>query len=91
VLENSEKALHTRMLARDPEAAEVIRACHAQIFRLLYQLCRDHHIAEDLTQETFAAAWASVSDYQGGSSMSTWLHRIAYCKFLDLYRRRCSV
>ena len=86
---SSERSLHERILARDPEAcAEVIRECHAPIFRLLYQLCRDRHIAEDLTQETFAAAWANIGAYQGSSSIRTWLHRIAYRKYVDMYRRR---
>jgi len=89
VSRSSEKALHERLLARDPEAcAEIVRVCQAPIFRLLYQLCRDRHIAEDLTQETFAAAWANIDAYQGSSSIRTWLHRIAYRKFVDMYRRR---
>lgn len=33
--------------------------------------------AEDLTQDTFVSAWRSLPGYEGRSSFSTWLHRIA--------------
>ena len=44
-------------------------------------------LAEDLTQETFASAWANISGYKGRASLKTWLHRIAYHKFIDSKRR----
>src|SRR5262249_9183687 len=48
----------------------------------------DAHQAEDLTQETFAAAWEKIASFQGRSALSTWLHRIAYTKFIDAQRAR---
>jgi RNA polymerase sigma-70 factor (ECF subfamily) len=44
------------------------------------------HRAEDLTQETFATAWEKIATFQGRSTLSTWLHRIAYTKFIDAQR-----
>src|SRR5262249_14807525 len=44
------------------------------------------HQAEDLTQETFAAAWETIATFQGRASLATWLHRIAYTKFIDARR-----
>ena len=35
------------------------------------------HEAEDLVQETFLRAWKASSDFQGRSSVRTWLYRIA--------------
>jgi RNA polymerase sigma-70 factor, ECF subfamily len=66
----------------------LVAAHHAPIYRLLARLCRDGHLAEDLTQETFAAAWTKIESYAGTSSLSTWLHAIAYRKYLDARRRR---
>ena len=35
------------------------------------------HEAEDLVQETFLRAWKASADFQGRSSVRTWLYRIA--------------
>jgi len=53
------------------------------VYRFLMHLTRDVHRAEDLTQETFAAAWERIATFQGRSTLATWLHRIAYTKFID--------
>ena len=84
----SEKALVQRIRAGDHEACvELIRQFHAPIYRLLAHLCRDAHLAEDLAQETFLAAWAKISGFNVASSLNTWLHTIAYRKFIDAHRR----
>jgi RNA polymerase sigma-70 factor (ECF subfamily) len=84
-----EKALVQRILARERDACmQLIREHHGPIFRLLFHLCRNEHRAEDLTQETFASAWVGLRDFGGASSLRTWLHRIAYRKFLDSERRQ---
>ena len=57
------------------------------IYRFLAHLTRDQAAAEELTQETFAAAWASIAGYEGRGSMKAWLHRIAHRKFIDAKRR----
>lgn len=84
-----DKALARRILAGDHDAClELVASYHAPIYRLLVRLCHDAHLAEDLTQETFAAGWSNIRSYAGNSSLSTWLHAIAYRKFLDGRRRR---
>jgi RNA polymerase sigma-70 factor (ECF subfamily) len=50
-------------------------------------LTRNTDLAEDLTQETFAAAWANIHSFKGRASFRTWLHQIAYRKFIDSRRR----
>jgi RNA polymerase sigma-70 factor (ECF subfamily) len=64
----------------------LVRAHYQAVYRFLAHLCRDAHRAEDLTQETFAAAWEKIATFQGRSALATWLHRIAYTKFLDARR-----
>lgn len=84
----TDRLLAKRIAAGDHDAcAALVTSHHAPIYRLLARLCRDAHLAEDLTQETFAAAWANIKGYRGASSLSTWLHQIAYRKFLDSRRR----
>jgi RNA polymerase sigma-70 factor (ECF subfamily) len=81
-----------RRLIRDIRAgkraacADLVRAHYAAVYRLLLHLARDVPLAEDLTQETFAAAWQRIGAFEGRSTLSTWLHRIAYGKFIDACR-----
>ena len=81
-----------QLLLRDLRAgrpgacAELVRAHYQAVYRLLVHLTRDAHQAEDLTQETFAAAWEKVATFQGRAALATWLHRIAYTKFIDARR-----
>ena len=77
------KALHAGCPAA---CAEVVRTHYEPVYRFLVHLCRDVHRAEDLTQETFAAAWEKIATFQGRASLATWLHRIAYRKYIDAQR-----
>ena len=86
---SSDRQLVDRILAGHEEAvAELVDAHHGAIYRFLCRMCRNAHWAEDLTQETFAAAWSRLDSFNGTASLATWLHRIAYCKFIDAHRRR---
>jgi RNA polymerase sigma-70 factor (ECF subfamily) len=83
-----ERTLIRRARSGDSKAcATLVRTHYAPIYRMLAALTRDVHLAEDLCQETFAAAWKSSAAFDGRSSLGTWLHAIAYRKFLDAQRR----
>jgi RNA polymerase sigma-70 factor (ECF subfamily) len=65
---------------------DVVRQNYQAVYRFLVHMTRDVHKAEDLTQESFAAAWERIATFRGQSSLATWLHRIAYTKFIDAQR-----
>ena len=67
---------------------DIVDAHYASIYRLLLFLTRDVGLAEDMTQEVFASAWASLAGFRGDANIKTWLRRIAYNLFLDAQRRR---
>jgi RNA polymerase sigma-70 factor (ECF subfamily) len=67
---------------------DIIDAHYASIYRLLLFLTRNASVAEDMTQEVFASAWAAIEGFRGDASVKTWLRRIAYNLFLDAQRRR---
>lgn len=71
---------------RSEACAELVCEHYAAVYRWLLHLTRDVHRAEDLTQETFAAAWQKVAAFEGRATLGTWLHRIAYTKFIDAQR-----
>lgn len=65
---------------------EVICEHYKSIYRFIVYLSGDANISEDLTQETFISAWANIDQFEGRASLKSWLHRIAYNKFLDSER-----
>jgi RNA polymerase sigma-70 factor (ECF subfamily) len=87
VTKPDEQRLLNDLRAGSPEAcAELVRGHYQAVYRWLVHLTRDVHEAEDLTQETFAAAWEKLATFQGRATLATWLHRIAYTKFVDARR-----
>ena len=49
-------------------------------------LTGDKNRSEDLTQDTFVAAWANIDGLRDHASLKSWLHQIAYRKFIDSQR-----
>lgn len=52
----------------------------------LNQTLGDCQLSDDLAQDTFIKAYTHISGFQGVSSFSTWLYRIAYNVFYDYTR-----
>lgn len=51
---------------------------HAQtVYKFLLSQCRDSHLAEELTQETFYQAIRSIDRFDGSCKISVWLCQIA--------------
>ena len=85
--ERSDRELLDAIRAGRREAcARMIHEHYETIYRFVLHLTRDGAEAEDLTQETFAAAWEKIGAFEGRSTLGTWLHRIAYGKFVDARR-----
>jgi RNA polymerase sigma-70 factor (ECF subfamily) len=71
-----------RLLARarggDDEAFRLIfERHHRVIMRFLYGMVGRHALAEELTQETFMAAYKNIGTLRDDSKLSTWLYGIA--------------
>jgi RNA polymerase sigma-70 factor, ECF subfamily len=64
---------------RDAVAAfeAVYRENAARIHALCLRMTGSRAAAEDCVQETFVQAWRHMGEFEGRSSISTWLHRIA--------------
>jgi RNA polymerase sigma-70 factor (ECF subfamily) len=95
VAKQAEERLLSEIRAGRREACvELIHAHYEGVYRFLVHLTHDSSVAEDLTQDTFATVWQKVGAFEGRSSVGTWLHRVAYRKFLDARRaskRRLAV
>jgi RNA polymerase sigma-70 factor (ECF subfamily) len=80
---DDQRLLDSLRAGRSEACAELVHSHYHAVYRFLLHLTRDIPQAEDLTQETFAAAWERIATFQGRSTLATWLHRIAYTKFID--------
>ena len=59
------------------------------VYKYLYSLCYDEHLAEELTQETFYQAVKSAKKYDGSCKVSTWLCQIAkHLWYQELNRKK---
>jgi RNA polymerase sigma-70 factor (ECF subfamily) len=70
------------------EFARLVDAYYEMIYRLAHRMLENGQDAEDVLQETFIKAYSHLKDFDGRSSVSTWLYRIATNEALMLIRRR---
>lgn len=57
-----------------------------RLYRWLYHLTRDRHLAEDLTQETFLRALAAIRSFRPGTNFRAWVFRIGHNNFVNQKR-----
>ncbi len=56
------------------------------VYRYLFSLCREHHTAQDLVQETFYRAYLYLENCKD-DRVKPWLFRVAYNAFIDVKRK----
>jgi RNA polymerase sigma-70 factor (ECF subfamily) len=71
----------------DAIAYAFVRYRH-DVYRFLLRRTRDHHEAEELTQQVFADAASAVSRAGTPRSMRGWLYTVAERRLVDELRRR---
>jgi RNA polymerase sigma-70 factor (ECF subfamily) len=77
-----DRALQDLWVARlregDTEALrEVVHAFGERLTAVVSGVLRDRDAVEDVVQETFTKAFYRIHSFQGGSSLYTWLYRVA--------------
>ena len=70
------------------EFARLVETYYDVIYRLGLKMLNNPQDAEDILQETFIKAYKHLEGFDGRSSLSTWLYRIATNEALMLLRRR---
>jgi RNA polymerase sigma-70 factor (ECF subfamily) len=84
-----EAALVAALQAGDKAAfAELVDTYSAKLYNVALRLLRDPAEAEDALQETFLSAFRAIGDFEGRSSLGTWLYRIATNASLMRLRKR---
>ena len=85
----SEADLLTRLRNGDDAAySELVRENAGRLLAVIRRYLRDESEAQDALQETFISAFKALDRFEGGSKLSTWLHRIAVNAALMRIRSR---
>src|SRR5438132_6011474 len=66
---------------------QIVRKYQALIAGLIYSSCGALNTSEDIAQETFLAAWKSLSGLREPSKLPAWLCQIARHRLLDQHRQ----
>ncbi|MCZ6689857.1 MAG: sigma-70 family RNA polymerase sigma factor [Planctomycetota bacterium] len=67
---------------------ELVKLWERRLFRTFYGMTRNADDALDLTQDSFLRVYKGIRRWDGRSSFSTWLNRVATNLGIDFLRKR---
>jgi RNA polymerase sigma-70 factor (ECF subfamily) len=87
---SDEQLLEQVAVSRDSEAFTILYSRYSRaIYSLVQRVLRDHHAADDVSQEAFAAVWRAARGYRRErGTASAWLFAIARNAAVDAARAR---
>jgi RNA polymerase sigma-70 factor, ECF subfamily len=68
--------------------ARLVDETSGHVYRVALKILGDDQDAEDVLQETYIKAFRALPDFEGRSSLTTWLYRIAVNEALMMVRKR---
>ncbi len=84
-----EQKLIVRAKRREPEALRRLVHLHKErLFAFVWRVVRNHHDSEEVCQDAFLKAFASLDTFRPEFRFSTWLFTIAYRLCLNALRRK---
>lgn len=91
-LTEKDEALVVAAKNRDAQAFGILaRRYRKRMLRVALRFTRNEADAEDIVQQSFQKAFLHLQQFEGHSSFSTWLTRIAMNEALMWLRRRSSI
>ena len=83
---DSNRILERARRGESRAASDLIELFYARIYAFLRRLSGNDADAADLTQRTFSRMWQALPTFAGRSSVSSWIHGIAYHIYVDWRR-----
>lgn len=66
----------------------LVRQYQGLVYQYVFQMVRDFHLTQDLSQEVFLKVYRNLSRYDSRYLLSTWLLRIAHNHTVDYLRKK---
>lgn len=66
---------------------QVYQTYYGDIYKYLLYLSNSKETAEDVCQETFIKVYRYFNEFNGDSSIKTWMSKIAYRTYIDYLRK----
>jgi RNA polymerase sigma-70 factor (sigma-E family) len=73
--------------ARDAEFTAFVEASATRLRRSAYLMCRDWHLAQDLTQQTFTKMYAAWGRLRSGTNLDAYSRRVLMNLVFDRQKR----
>jgi RNA polymerase sigma-70 factor (ECF subfamily) len=87
--ELSDLELVQRVRGGDRQAfTSIMRRYQKRVYWTARRIVGDHHVADEVAQETFIKAYLALGSFRNDSSFFTWLYRIAVNLSLNAVRKR---
>ena len=67
---------------------ELVSRYYPGVVQVVYRLCGETGLAEDMAQEAFLRGWTNLPSFHPQTSLRNWLYRIAVNATLDVLRRK---
>ena len=77
--------------ARHQAYAQLVERYRGYLRNLLFGLCRDTDLADELSQEAFVTAWQKLDTLRTPSHFQGWLKQLAYRQYLHYQRHQAVV
>lgn len=76
------------MAQKQVQFEALVRSYSTDLYRMALWLCKDPHLADDLTQETFLRAWRFLHQLRDDRAAKSWLITILRREFARLFERK---
>ncbi len=79
-------------MTKEEKFAEIYSQYHDNIYFFILSRISNTHVAEDLTNDVFVAAYRNFESYDSNISfISTWLYAIASNRLKNFYKSRVRI
>jgi RNA polymerase sigma factor (sigma-70 family) len=82
------RLIHDALKGDQAAYKKLLKKYHDQIYHLISRIVHRRDQVEDLTQEAFVKAFASLKHFNEEYAFSTWLYKIATNSSIDYIRKR---
>ncbi len=67
---------------------EIVEIYKKKVYYISFNICGDHHEAEDISQEVFIKVFRFIKKFRFDAKLSSWIYQISVNTSLDIIRKR---